>query len=111
MRKWINLILSATIMSLIQSCASVSSSPNSSSQKLVSENLVEPDIKFNREEAFYPYRKTKDGKIVPTYQQTNCLKKFLGICTKKEMVMKEFHDLEWFWANDFGACKRPSPLK
>jgi hypothetical protein len=70
--------------------------------------LIAPDIPFDNQEAFYPYRRSKkDPKIiVPTFQWRECVKRFI-VCIKWENKRVEFHDLEWFHANDFGACKQP----
>jgi hypothetical protein len=70
-----------------------------------------PQIPFNRDDAFFPLRRSKidPSKIVPTYQTRVCAKKFLGICTHREIKRAEFPDLEWFYANGFGLSKRRKP--
>jgi hypothetical protein len=70
--------------------------------------LIAPEIPFSREDAFYPLRGSKDGKIVPSYQWRECVKKFIW-CTKWETKRVDFIDLEWFLANGFGLSKRKKP--
>ena len=48
------------------------------------------------------------------YPDRVCVKKFLGICTKKRQVSKVFlfsdqQAMEWFGSNDMGAKQREMP--
>ncbi len=113
--KWHYLMVSVAILLLTVSCSSVTSSPSLSSQKLASNAdaslvLIAPEIPYSREDAFYPLRRGKDGKILPSYQWRECVKKFV-VCLKWETRRVEFVDLEWFYANGFGLSKRRRPGK
>ena len=70
--------------------------------------LIAPEIPFSKEDAFYPLRRGLDGKIVPTYQWRQCVKKFV-FCLKWETKRVDFNDLEWFYSNGFGLSKRKRP--
>lgn len=85
-------------------------SPNLLSQKLITNPdaslvLISPDIPFSKEDAFYPFRRDpSDGKIKPSYQYRECVKKILW-CTKWATKTIFFSDLEWFLANSMGVSK------
>lgn len=113
--KCLSLTMNAAILLLIASCSSVTNSPSLSSQNLAKSDgadlvLIAPEIPFNKEDAFYPLRRSKDdpSKIIPTYQWRVCVKKFIW-CQKWETKRVEFKDLEWFLANGFGLSKRKRP--
>ena len=112
MKNLISLKMSVLISSLIVSCSNLPLSPNPSSitpEKEETQTLTpQPDIPFNPHGAFYPLR-VKDGKIIPSYSAEICIKKFLGICTKKQVKIWYFDNLGWFKSNDFGLIKRPKP--
>jgi hypothetical protein len=72
--------------------------------------LIAPEIPFNPEDAFFPLRRNKGGKIVPTYQWRECGKRII-ICLRWDNKRVEFNDLEWFMANGFGLAKRKRPGK
>jgi len=118
MKKYLSLILIGLTLPLITFCSSAKPLLNSSlpSQEnplnpaVSSQVIAPPDIAFDREKAFYPFRKNPEGQIVPSYSSDVCIKKFLGVCLKWENRVK-FFGLEWFEINDFGACKRPRPPK
>lgn len=70
---------------------------------------IAPEIPFSREDAFYPLRRNKDGKVVPTYQWRECTKRFVW-CTRwetKTVYLDSYMD--WFHANSFGLSKRKKP--
>lgn len=113
MRKWQNHLMSALILSLIGSCSNLESSHKVSSITLEKTDsnktvLVTPEIPFNIEEAFFPLRLNKDGKIVPSYQWNVCVKKFI-VCLKWEKKTVYIEDLSWFKDHDFGLTKRKKP--
>lgn len=71
--------------------------------------IGEPEIPFNRDDAFYPLRRNSEGKIVPTYQWRQCAKRFIW-CTRWETKLSNLEDyMEWFYANGFGLTKRKRP--
>ncbi len=102
------------ILLLAVSCGSVTTSPNLSSQNLAKSEdgskivLIAPDIPINPEEAFFPLRRFKDGTIGPTFQWSECVKRFI-VCTKWKDKRVEFPDLEWFLANGYGLSKLKKP--
>jgi hypothetical protein len=70
--------------------------------------IQEPKIPFNSQEAFYQLRRREDGKILPSYQWRECVKRFV-VCIKWQPKTIYFEDLEWFLHNEFGLIKRPKP--
>ena len=112
MRNLISLKTSVLIVSLMTSCSNLPSSPSPSSIIPANEAIQiltpQPDIPFSPHDAFYPLR-IKEGKILPSYSDKVCVKKFLGICVKKETKIWYFEDLNWFKSNDFGLIRRPKP--
>ena len=71
-------------------------------------NIEAPEIPYNLNEVFIPLRKNDKGDIIPIFQYVKCVKRFLGICTKNEMKKLEFHNLEWFYLNEWVLIKKPS---
>ena len=112
MRNLTNRLMKGLIAVLIVSCSNLESSPNPSSITPVNEEtptqIQEPKIPFSNQMAFYQLRRRADGKILPSYQWRECVKKFI-ICTKWEAKTVYFEDLEWFLHNEFGLIKRPKP--
>jgi len=109
MRKWQKLLRIEVILGLMISCSSLESSHNlSSSIQEKTEDYNAPEIPFNINEAFFPLRKNSTGKIVPSYQWRECVKKFV-VCLKWEKKTVYYDDLNWFYLNDYGMVKRPRP--
>lgn len=115
--KWHALAMNALILNSIVSCSSVSNSPSSSfpsiqeSEHVLASNAHNaPKIPFDVAEAFYPLRRNKDGKIVPTFQWDECVRRFV-LCTKWEVKRVEFTDaeMEWALANGMGLFKLDRP--
>lgn len=105
-----SLLMSVLIIALTQSCSSLESSPKVSSNTLLKTETsslvhIAPDIPFNKDEAFFPLRQNPEGKIVPSYQWRECVKRFV-VCFKWEKKLIYFEDLSWFYANEYGLTKR-----
>jgi hypothetical protein len=96
----------AVILKLIASCSSLESSPSPSfiSPEKIDHKIEAPDIPFDRNEAFFPLRYREDGKILPSYQWEQCVKRFI-VCLKFEKRIAYFENLEWFEANGFGLTR------
>ncbi len=108
MKNYKRILRIGLILSWIVSCSNFESSANPSFSTSINQEATKPDIPFKEDIAFYPLRKTPDGKIFPSYQWRECTKRFI-ICLKWETKTVFFENLEWFYQNDFGACKRPTP--
>lgn len=59
---------------------------------------------MNVNEAFFPLRYRENGKILPSYQWRECVKRII-FCVKWEKKTVYFENLEWFEANGFGLTK------
>ena len=107
MKRWQNLLVVATILLLIASCSSVSPSQNSLFQN--PQNNIQtspPDVPLNPDNSFFPLRRdSSDGKIYVSYRHEPCVKRFLGICTKRILKLVFFKDLEWFYLKGYGLSK------
>lgn len=101
------------ITNLIQSCSSLQSSQDPSSctqEKIEINNGNRPEIPVNSDNAFFPLRKSPQGKIVPSYSWDECASRFI-VCLKWKTKIMYFDELEWFYASEFGLMKRPGPRK
>lgn len=58
------------------------------------------------DEAFFPLRINPEGKIVPSYQWRECVKKFV-VCLKWQTKIIYFDKLDWFHSSEYGLMKRP----
>ncbi len=111
--KWQNHLMIGLIFALTISCSSLESSPRVSSTTLAKTETSElvqiaPEIPFNTDEAFLPLRQRQDGKILPSYQWRQCVKRFV-VCVKWEKKRVYFEDLSWFLSNGFGLTKQRKP--
>ena len=116
--KWTNAagVISIASLLLIAACGTLETSPtlttNTSSQNPNSPKLVivNPNIPFDAEEAFFPLHPSGEGVF---YSWRECERRIL-VCTKwryKEVIFR-FNDsniMEWFINNDFGFKKRERP--
>lgn len=110
MKNFLSLLMSVLIISLIQSCSSCELSPKASYSTLAKTNdssvvHAAPEIPINPDVAFFPLRMNEQGKIMPSYQWRECVRRFV-ICTKWQLKTVYFEDLSWFYANDYGVTKR-----
>lgn len=112
--KWQGLIVLGVTLLLIQSCSTQPVSQDLSSLSLAKNTeanlvLIAPEIPFSREDAFYPLRRNKEGRITPSYQWRKCTKKFIWCTQWTPYTLDLESSLEWFYANGFGLTKRKKP--
>lgn len=111
MKNLINLLMLVLITNLIQSCSSLQSSQDPlscSPEKIEVRPGEKPEIPFAPEKAFFPLRVNPQGKITPSYRWRECAKRFIVCLEWKDRILY-FDDLSWFYANEYGLMKRPSP--
>lgn len=65
-----------------------------------------PEFPINVSDAFFPLRRDPvDGKIYPSYQWQECMKRFV-VCLSWEKKRVYIKDLEWFYLNGYGLTRQ-----